>query len=285
MGSGMKKYKITRVINNNVVCSEDERGSEIILRGKGIGFQKKPGMFISSEAVEGVYAMKKPQTLNKLYELLEDIPLEYIEVSTKIIEHAAGRLNRPLDENLYVTLTDHIHFAIERKRKSLEYVNPLLWEIKSYYTQEYQLGLEALDLIEERLGVRLKEDEAGFIALHLVNAQLGTKMDNMYHITEIIGAVLKIVEDYYGCQPDINSIDYERFITHLKFFGQRLFKNKFSGKEDAGFHKMIQERYAYDYGCAEKIKAYIYTQYKKEIGTEEMTFLTVHLRRLSSQEV
>lgn len=34
-------YKITNVINNNIVCSKDESGEEILLRGLGIGFQKK----------------------------------------------------------------------------------------------------------------------------------------------------------------------------------------------------------------------------------------------------
>ena len=37
---------------------------------------------------------------------------------------------------------------------------------------EFQIGLWALDVIEKRLGLRPKEDEAGFIALHIVNANL-----------------------------------------------------------------------------------------------------------------
>ena len=48
---------------------------------------------------------------------------------------------------------------------------------------------------------------------------------------------------------------------------------------------MIKERYAKDYGCAMRIRLYIKKNYQKEIGTEEITFLTVHLRRLSSSEV
>lgn len=281
----MKTYKITRVINNNVICSLDEAGSEIILRGKGIGFQKKTGMEVMDSDVEGIFILEKAQTKNKLFELLEDIPPEYIEVSTQIIEHAREKLGKLLDENIYVTLTDHIHFAVIRKKRQMEYVNPLLWEIKSYYGPEYQIGLWALDVIEKRLGLRLKEDEAGFIALHIVNAQLGIQMNNMYQVTEMIGGIVNIVEEYYGRQFDCHSMDYERFITHLKFFGQRLFKNKVFGKEDPGFHKMIKERYARDYACARKIQAYILEKYGKEVGSEEMTFLTVHLRRVSSEDI
>lgn len=281
----MKIYKITRVINNNVVCSLDADGNEIILRGKGIGFQKKPGMEIYAGDVEGVFTLKKEQTKNKLVQLLEDIPAQYVDISTQIIEYARNHLGKTLDENIYVTLTDHIHFAVVRKQKQMEYENPLLWEIKNYYYPEYQIGLWALDLIRQQLGLTLKEDEAGFIALHLVNAQLGIQMNNMYQVTEMIREIIKIVEAYYGREFDSNSMDYERFITHLKFFGQRLFKNKVFGKEDPGFHKMIKERYMRDYACAEKIKQYIMKKYGKEVGTEEMTFLTVHLRRVSSDEI
>ena len=279
------EYRIERVINNNVVCSVNGKGEEIILRGKGIGFQKKPGMEVDASLVEGIFTLEKSQTKNKLVQLLEDIPEIYIEITSQIVDHAKETLGKSLNENIYVTLTDHIHFAIERKQKHLEYVNPLLWEIKSFYTGEYQVGLWALDLIHKRLGQRLKEDEAGFIALHIVNAQLGIQMDHMYRVTEMIGGILKIVEEYDGRHFDTDSMDYERFITHLKFFGQRLFKNKTYGQEDPGFHKMIKERYAKDYGCAMRIRLYIKKNYQKEIGTEEITFLTVHLRRLSSSEV
>ena len=170
------EYRIERVINNNVVCSVNGKGEEIILRGKGIGFQKKPGMEVDASLVEGIFTLEKSQTKNKLVQLLEDIPEIYIEITSQIVDHAKETLGKSLNENIYVTLTDHIHFAIERKQKHLEYVNPLLWEIKSFYTGEYQVGLWALDLIHKRLGQRLKEDEAGFIALHIVNAQLGIQI-------------------------------------------------------------------------------------------------------------
>lgn len=61
-------------------------------------------------------------------------------------------------------VTDHCHFAIERYKQGMVIRNVLLWEIKRLYQNEFALGLEALDIIEQRLGVRLPEDEAGFIA-------------------------------------------------------------------------------------------------------------------------
>ena len=42
-GSGT--YRISRVIGNNFVCTVDETGREVILRGLGIGFKKKPDVY------------------------------------------------------------------------------------------------------------------------------------------------------------------------------------------------------------------------------------------------
>ena len=38
---------IGKIINNNVVSSWDEEGKEIIVMGRGLGFQKKAGLFIN----------------------------------------------------------------------------------------------------------------------------------------------------------------------------------------------------------------------------------------------
>lgn len=278
------RYVIQMVVNNNIVCSADEEGNEVIVRGKGIGFQKKKGMTVEEEAVEKIYRMDSKKDTDKLQELLSEIPPEHFETCSEIIESVENTLKKKLNRRIYITLTDHISFAIERKKQKIEYKNALLWEIKNFYSKEYQLGLEALDIIEKKLKVRLSEDEAGFIALHIVNAQLDTKMDNTMEITKLIAGILSIVRKYYEIELNQDSLDYERFLTHLKFFGQRLYKNKNPRKGDPVFHDMIKERYFTDYHCAEEIRGYIESTFHHEVSSDEMVFLTVHLRRISTAE-
>lgn len=274
-------YVISKVINNNVVCSIEKDGTEVIVRGLGVGFQKKTGDLIQKEKVEKIYRIANEKTSNSLQQLLEDIPLEHVQMGTEIIDYVREKLNRRLNDNIFITLIDHINFAIERKENHLEYKNALLWEIKKFYPSEYQMGLKAIDMIEERLQVRLSEDEAGFIALHFVNAELDTDMSSTYQITELIHDVLEIVKNYYDTTFDEESIHYERFITHLKFFGQRLFTNRVTQDNDAGFYQMIKNRYQKDYACAMLIENYVEERYKQKITEEEKTFLTVHLRRIT----
>lgn len=275
-------YEILKIVNNNIVCSVDEDGQEILLRGLGIGFKKKVKDFVESSQIEKIYKISNATTRNKLQELLSDIPLEYLETCTEIIEYAKDTLKRKLNENIYLTLTDHISFAIERMRKGQSYKNALLTETKRFYPEEYNIGVQALEIIKRKLDVTLPVDEAGFIALHIVNAELDTNMSDMVRITELIHSVLDIIKSYYNIEFDEDSLYYDRLVTHLKFFGQRLFSNKITRNEDVVFHEMVKVQYPKDYECANLIRKYIEETYQKEIGEEEIVFLTVHMRRITN---
>ena len=100
----------------------------------------------------------------------------------------------------------------------------------------------------------------------------------------MIQSIVAIVKKYYNMEFDTETLDYSRFIVHMKFFGQRLFKNKIAADDDTTLQNMIKERYNHDYGCAVKIRGYISTKYNKRISEEEMMFLTVHLRRISKNK-
>jgi beta-glucoside operon transcriptional antiterminator len=275
-------YKITKLVNNNFVCSLDKYGNEIILRGLGIGFQKKKNDILEEEKIEKIYHISNPDTSNKLKELLSEIPIKYINVCTEIIDYTKNTLGKRLNDNIYITLTDHISFAIERKKQNLEFKNALLLEIKRFYSTEYKIGLHAVEIIKDKLNVELSKDEAGFIALHIVNAELDMNMQNMVKITELIQEIIKIVKSYYKVELDEESYHYERFITHLKFFSQRLFSNNITKDDDVTFNEMVKRRFKKDYECAVLIRNYVESIYKKKISEEELIFLSVHLRKVTS---
>ena len=274
-------YRISRVIGNNFVGTVDETGREIILRGRGIGFKKHTGDLVPAQMVEKVYALRDPEQSSRLQQLLADVPPEFLEVSTEIIEMAEQRIGRRLSENVYITLTDHISFAVERLKSGVEYPNHLLWEITNFYPAEFTVGLQAVETIAERLGYTLPRDEAGFIALHIVNAEIDGKMADMVRITKMIRKIVSAVQDYYGVTLDEQSLDYGRFLTHLKFLGQRITQNRYAPADDSEFQNMIVRRYQHDYHCAERIRAELEEAFAIQIPPEEMTFLTIHLHRLA----
>ena len=115
-----------------------------------------------------VYKRQDENTAQKLSDLLLEIPQEHVRIANLIIDYAKQTLDKELSDNIYISITDHISFALERMEKGMPLKNALLWEIKKYYHSEYSIGLESLAIIKRELGVELPEDEAGYIAIHLV---------------------------------------------------------------------------------------------------------------------
>ncbi|CAM4072653.1 BglG family transcription antiterminator LicT [Saccharibacillus endophyticus] len=273
--------QILRVLNNNVITSLDENETEIVVMGRGLAFQKKPGDEVDTDKIEKIFRPESNDSSRKLKELLEQIPMEYVQLTEDIRKLAALMLDKEFGDTIYLSLTDHIHFAVERHQRGLDIKNGLLLEVKSLYKAEYQVGRSALKLIKDRLGVELPDDEAGFIALHLVNAQLGEEMPVLMDITKIIQDILDLVRKHFGLEYNEDSISYYRFVTHLKFFAQRLISGDHSGNNYDSLYEIVKENCPEAYPCTELIEAYIAEHYDYRLNKEEMLYLTIHIDRIA----
>lgn len=271
---------ISKVINNNVVSAYDDEQHELVIMGRGIAFQKKSGDPIDEERIEKVFSIQNKDISEKFKTLLYDIPIEYMQVCEAIIEHARTTLNKNLNDSIYVTLTDHITFAIERHQKGMDIKNALLWEIKRLYKEEFRCGLEAIRIIEDKLSIHLPEDEAGFIAMHIVNAELNEEMPNVIQITKLIQDILNIVKYHFQIDLDEESLNYFRFVTHLKFFGQRLFNETQMENQNEFLYEVVKEKNTAAFQCAEKINEYVQKEYNRSLIEDEMLYLTLHIDRV-----
>ena len=276
--------KIAKILNNNVVVILDEHGREQVVMGRGLGFQKHIGEALEKDKIEKVFALQSDESVARLGELLSQIPLEVMTTCDRIIELSRQRLGK-LQESLYITLTDHCHFAIERQKKGVVIRNVLLWEIKRLYPKEFLLGQEALTIIEKRLNVELDEDEAGFIALHLVTAQLNSEMPEVMHVTRVMQEILQIVKYQLRFEYDEDSLSYQRFVTHLKFFAQRMLSRNVVADDDATLHAAVKDNYPRAWKCAEKISHHLVTEYQRELTTEEIMFLAIHIERVRKESL
>lgn len=280
--------RIKKVINNNVLSVIDEDAHELIVTGKGIGFKRKTGEFIDPAMVEATYRMEDKGTQRKLRELVGQIPTEHLKLTQEMVDHIRQGIAQPLNESLLITLSDHISFAVRRNKEGLEFRNPLQGDIMCYYPAEYRLGQYCLRIIREKLGVDLNESEASFIALHIVNAELNTDMSEMYDITRLIDEALEIVEYYYQKKFDRESLDFNRFVVHLRYFAQRLFQGKTledgTEERDAEFRRVIEKSCPEHYKCARHIAVYVKNTWQRELSDEELIYLTIHLKRINMSD-
>jgi beta-glucoside operon transcriptional antiterminator len=271
--------KIVRIINNNIVTSVQNE-NEVVIMGKGVGFHKEIGQEIDSSQIEKVYTLDNPSNTDRFKHLLRDIPLEEIQTINEIVSYAKLSLGKRLSDSIYISLTDHLHFAVERHEKGLDFKNPLAWEVKHFYHHEYLIGKEALEIISRRLKVELPVDEAISIALHIVNAELDNTMENTVGMTKIIKQILNIIQYTFNIEFAEENLSYGRLLTHLKFFVQRITMNRSIPDDNMELFSMIRHSYPKEYNCALKIHDYVYEETRHKLTTAELSYITIHINRV-----
>ncbi len=276
--------KIVKVINNNVVSSVDDDGKEVVVTGKGLGFQKKPGDEIDPQKIEKIYRLDDEQK-NQFVQLMEVIPYEQLTLATKIIEDTKQELKCKLNQSIYIALTDHLNFALERNKQGVAFDNALLWEIQKYYPKEYECALKAVETVKQETGETLSEDEAGFIALHFINAEVDGDITTSRKMPEIVKEILNIIRYTLMVDFDEESLNYQRLISHLKYFVQRAMKKEYYEDDEAeDFYRGIVKKYPEEYECARKIKSYMEQKTNYNVSNEELLYLTVHINRVKRHQ-
>ena len=273
---------IKRILTNNAVVIDDENQQEKIVCGKGIAFKKRPGMEIDEMSINQTFILEGGGEYSRFEQLLKDVPLEYLELSSEIINMAKLEFAKKFKDNVIITLSDHLYVAIKRCREGMTISNPLLWDIKNFYEIEYDIGLRALELIKNKFHIQLPNDEAGFIALHIVNVELDEdNMDHIFQVTKVIQEIMTIVKYHFHAEFDTSNVYYYRFITHLKFFALRLLKdNRFNEDEENELLDMVKDKYCTSYECVLKIKDFLEKKYNYTLQEDEIVYLTIHVHRV-----
>ena len=273
---------IKRILTNNAVVIDDENQQEKIVCGKGIAFKKRPGMEIDEMSINQTFILEGGGEYSRFEQLLKDVPLEYLELSSEIINMAKLEFAKKFKDNVIITLSDHLYFAIKRCREGMTISNPLLWDIKNFYEIEYDIGLRALELIKNKFHIQLPNDEAGFIALHIVNVELDEdNMDHIFQVTKVIQEIMTIVKYHFHAEFDTSNVYYYRFITHLKFFALRLLKdNQFNEDEENELLDVVKDKYCTSYECVLKIKDFLEKKYNYTLQEDEIVYLTIHVHRV-----
>lgn len=272
---------IKKVLNNNVVISENKDQQEVVVMGKGIAFNKKVGDQLPLTSIEKMFVNQTGTERQEMEKLVEKIPPEIIEISKEMMLLAEKEIGYNYSEKSYLSLTDHLFYAIERAQENISLPNPLLFDIKKFYAKEFNVAMQGIAIVEKRLGVAMTEEEAGVIALHLANSvtdyqDMATTMRN----TELVKNILNIIRRYFGCEFDENSTNYQRMVTHIQFFVQRVMNNELSEETDEFLYELVQSKYPQAFQCSLRIKDYLSTKRDISIGHSEIIYLTIHINRV-----
>ncbi|MBT2696863.1 PRD domain-containing protein [Bacillus sp. ISL-40] len=275
--------KIKKVLNSSVVLVENEQKKEYILFGKGIGYGQTAGNIIEEHKADQMFLPVENIKVKEFLGLLDTIPPVFIELTQQIVNFAEEKLNTKLNTGIYFTLMDHLNFAVERYKKNINITNRVYWEIKNYYSEEFDIGIYALKRMNEKLNIELPIEEAANIAFHLINAQ-GEKKEskNGMKFAKMIGSIVNLVRYTLNINMDTENIHYTRFITHVKFFVERFYTDKMIEEKDNVLFEQIASLYPQAMDGAFKVKEYIKQVHGKTIPNDELAYLAVHIHRLIS---
>lgn len=271
---------IEGIINNNVVSSRDSEGREVVAMGRGIGFGKKKGDLLREGDIDKIFTIEDQDALRRFKDLLAGIPLAYIQVSNEIISYAKDKLDTDLHPNIYLTLTDHISFAIRRKEEGQTFPIPMEHEIRRFYPLEYQIGTHALSLIYERLGYQLPADEAAALAIHFVNAEFNIKVRDTWKITKMMGDILRLVsEEFPGFEREC--VEKDSFVAGMKLLSYRLIMAQpIKEKGDGKLLCFIQDHYPGEWGMARRVSGYVREVYQCRFTEEEELYFAIQIKRI-----
>ncbi len=272
--------RIDKIINNNIVSVRDPQGIEMVAMGKGIGFGKRPGDEIDDKVVEKIFRLNNMDDKEYFKELLASLPLEHIRLSSDIISYAKESLGLVLNPNVYLTLTDHIGFILKKFHEGMVFNNALYDEVKLFYPLEYSVGRYALEMIEERTGCRLQEDEAASIALHLVNGEVGSAMRTTFTMIKMMREVMEWIEKQIPV-PSERTYPKERLIADLKQLCNRLvFEEPICGRKDEALYEFVRKHYQQEYQMIDEISEYLEKEYQCVMTEEEKIHLVLNIKRM-----
>ena len=271
--------KILKVFNNNSVAAISDDLGDIILTVSGIGFQKKAGDLVDETKIEKTYLFKDDQK-KRFEQSIAEVPAVYYEIAHKIVSKAVKDLKVDFSGEIFIAISDHLSFAVKRKKENIYLPNIILNETKIIYKEEYKVGLWALNYIENKIGIRLDEDEAGYLALHLVNFSLSNNANNAMKIVTLTKEVLNLIKKTMKVELEEDSIGYTRISTHLKFLAERIFRDDASSVVDttSDIREMLKEdaRLAL---CINRIVKLIKERYNYDLSPDEQTYLCIHIKK------
>ena len=278
---------IKQIFNNNVVLVRDDiEGKEFILTGSGIGFQKKKGMQVDIEKIEKKFISSDDSIMNRIVSLASEIDPEIFEMTNSIVNRIEDFLGENLYEYIYPALADHIAFALKRNKEGIVVRNTILYQIKRVYSKEFEAGMIAVNYIKDRLGIDLGQDEAAFIAVHIVNSYYQGKSEKYQQdikVLKILKDVLNIIRYYYKIDYRESDLDYERLVTHVRFFAKRLLAGDHREDNSRELFEVVKIKYDKAYGCVEKIEEYVSKNYGHYLSDDEKLYLTMHIERVSNK--
>lgn len=273
--------EILRVFNNNVVLARHPGGDEVILTGRGLGFQARPGQRVDDSKVVRIFVPMDGRDPDHMAELLTGIPPEVIQQVGNAMARAGLDQKATSSPTLVMAVADHVSFALRRLAAGLQIDYPLQAEVQHLYDGEYRQAQRLLAELNAELDEPLPESEAVALALHLVNVGLSTgDLSYTYKMTGVIQQMLHVIEQSHAVTLQPSSVSVGRFITHLRYLFVRINQHTQLNEAHSPVGQAIRDAYPDAVRCAERLASIMELRLGTALTEDEVSYLTLHVARV-----
>ena len=273
---------ILRVFNTNVVLARDPGGREVVLTGRGLGYQARPGQEVDASRIMQTFVPEDGRNADNFGQMLASIAPELVHLVDRVLAPVWAELRRAPSSTTVLALADHLSFAIKRIERGMEGVYPLRAEIAHLYPRELHWAEQVVDAINAELEVDLPREEAVPIALHLVNAAFDSgNLALTYRMTGVFTQVFEVIEGAFDMKLDRESVNVARFITHLRYFFVRVHNAGQVDDHPVTFRDAIATAYPDAHRCARRVADILEIRLGQPITEDEIAYLTLHVARLT----
>ena len=274
--------EVLRVFNNNVVLARDGAGREVVVTGRGLGFQAKPGDPVDDGRVVRVFIPDDGRSPDNFAAAVAAIAPEHVALADAALRPVWVESGLEPSSSTVLALADHLSFAIKRMRQGIGMEYPLRAEVAHLYPRELGWGTRIVAVVNERLEVPLPADEAVPIALHLVNAAFMTgNLAATYQMTGVFSQIFDVIEGALGRPLDRDSVNVARFITHLRYFFVRVHSDAQLDDRADQFASAIRGAYPDAYRTARRVREILELRLGQPVTEDETVYLTMHVARLA----
>lgn len=277
MGVRLKgKSTVIKALNNNMVLVKD-KGVEKILLSKGIGFNKRFGDIIAENMeVDKIFSIENEQNQQNLKEVYSRVDGDFVVVCEEAIAEICEELGEELNESIHIGLIDHLALAMKRLKNKEEISNPFIVEIETLYNVEFEMAKKIIKRIQRKYRIKFPKGEIGFITLHIHSARNGRKLSNTLKYSYLANKIVGHIENCFNAKIDKKSLDYARFLSHIRFTIERIQTDKLL-KND--LINAIKESYPQSYKIAEETAEIIGTTLDKNVIEDEIAYIAMHIER------
>lgn len=269
----MPRYKVLKVINNSAIIAYDN-DEEVILLGKGIGFQKKENDVIDeSTKIEKKYQLVKAEDYDAYENDKQMLP--FIALVIELMDKAT---NNEFSYTTMKSLTDHIAAMYLRIKNNENIENPFHYETKALYADDYKICLQVGEEIFKRTGIKIPESELDFLTLYIHNGNSNDAKAKMDLIHSIIYQVSSLLEEKYNMKFHKDSIDYSRFIMHLRFVIERIMRRE--EIQNIDLKDVFMDKFAAYRDICQDIVSILENELHTTIMDDEKVYLLIHIARL-----